>query len=200
MHKQTPIAHLRPASAVEEDGWQRAPSRSLPGAILSDRSARAKILLQGDNPPALLRRLWDLPDLAPTAGTTIPQGYAYCLRPDRYFLSLPPGAENATISTLTAALRDEDGLLTITDLTHGRAELWLQGPAAAHLLSHLCGLDFHATAFPDLAAQESSVARTHQLILRHDHDEEPAYALVGPRSLGAYLWQTLAGIATDEHS
>lgn len=190
MFKQTPLYQPDTTTTVI-DGWQAATPLRLDGATLSDHSARSKFLIQGAGTPALLRRGWQVPALSPTSGTTLALGYAFCLRPDRYFLSLPPGEGEEMLTALQKARREEDGLITITDVTHGRSELWLQGPAAAHLLSHLCGLDFHPDAFPDLGAQESSVARTHQLILRHDQEGERAYALVGPRSLGLYLWQVI---------
>lgn len=199
MFKQTPL-YQPDTTATVTDGWQAAVPVRLAGATLSDHSAREKLLIQGAGTTALLRRGWQVPALSPTSGTTLALGYAFCLRPDRYFLSLPPGEGAEILTALQEARREEDGPITITDLTHGRAEIWLQGPAAAHLLSHLCGLDFHPDAFPDLGAQESSVARTHQLILRHDQEGERAYALVGPRSLGLYLWQVIIRIGDQPGS
>ena len=193
MFKQTPL-YQPDTTATVTDGWQAAAPVRLAGATLSDHSTRGKLLIQGAGAPALLRRGWQAPALSPTTGTTLALGYAFCLRPGRYFLSLPPGEAAAILTALQEAWQEEDGPITITDVTHGRAEIWLQGPAAVHLLSHLCGLDFHPDLFPDLGAQESSVARTHQLILRHDQEGERAYALVGPRSLGLYLWQVIIGI------
>jgi heterotetrameric sarcosine oxidase gamma subunit len=82
-------------------------------------------------------------------------------------------------------------------MTHGRAELRLIGPASAELLSRLCGLDFHPSAFPNLTARQSSLAKTTQLIIREDIGALPAYSLVGARSLGAYLWLAIMQAGRD---
>ena len=119
MHKQTPIYPLH-KSTTGEDGWQIAAPVQLKGVRLSDHSARARILLQGTGALALLRRHWDLPDLPHPIGAAVPQGYAYCLRRDRYFLSLSPGTATTTISVLQEATLKKDGRITVTDLSHGR--------------------------------------------------------------------------------
>ena len=46
-------------------------------------------------------------------------------------------------------------------------------------------------------AKQSSVAKTTQLIIRRDLGEQPAYALIGGRSLAAYLWQTIMEAGQD---
>ena len=82
-------------------------------------------------------------------------------------------------------------MMTVTDVTHGRAQLRLSGPRAAELLSHMCALDCHPDHFPDGTARQTSVAKTTQLAIRDDVDGVLSYALVGARSLGAYLWATI---------
>jgi heterotetrameric sarcosine oxidase gamma subunit len=90
-----------------------------------------------------------------------------------------------------------DDLITVTDITPGCAELWLIGPHSPLLLSRLCGLDFHERRFPNHTAQRSSVAKTTQTIIRRDRGDLPAYALIGRRSLAAYLWQTIMEAGKD---
>ena len=87
--------------------------------------------------------------------------------------------------------------LTITDVTHGRFELRLLGPAAGNLLSRVCGLDFHETRFAQGHVAQTSVAKTHQLIIRADVANLPAYRLIGGRALGAYVWDTLMEAGRD---
>jgi glycine cleavage system aminomethyltransferase T len=81
--------------------------------------------------------------------------------------------------------------VTLTDVTHGNAELRIVGPQSRALLSKLCGLDFHPRAFPNGCAKQSSFAKTVQIIVRRDIGELPAYAVIGARSLGAYAWETI---------
>jgi heterotetrameric sarcosine oxidase gamma subunit len=88
-------------------------------------------------------------------------------------------------------------LITVTEVTHANAELWLIGPHSAELLGRLCSLDFYASQFPNGAAKQSSVAKTTQLIIRQDRGGLPAYALIGPRSLASYLWQTVFEAGKD---
>ena len=207
--KQTPIhdiARSQGAAFVDIGGWLVVDAfggeqKSIPAmtrdVALLDRSARAKVLVDGAAASAVVERAWDVPHLAVNGGAVHAQGAVYRLRHDRYFLSAPPGLEATLESTTARAMRQEDGLLTITDVTHGQAELWLLGPAAAELLSRLCGLDFHPASFPNLTARESSVAKTAQLVIRCDAARQRAYAIVGARSLGAYLWQTIIEAAHD---
>jgi heterotetrameric sarcosine oxidase gamma subunit len=105
---------------------------------------------------------------------------------------------------LEAAIATSGSFVTVTDVSHGRARLGLFGPGAALLLGRLCGLDFHDRAFPDGAARQSSVAKTTQLILRHDAllpDSPgtllPGYSVIGARSLAGYLWQTIMAAGSD---
>ena len=207
--KRTPVfdlARRAGASFTQVAGW------SVPGAFpgepgaaeigalqvgLADRSARAKVLVQGMAAAAVVERAWDLAPLAVNHGARLPHGAAFRLRHDRVFLSGPPATEQALTAPVQAAVQAQDGLLTLTGVTHGRAELWLLGRAAADLLSRLCGLDLHADHFPNLAAQQTSVAKTAQLVIRADVGRQPLYVLIGARSLGAYLWQTLVAAAHD---
>lgn len=206
--KRTPIYELGQAAGavfVADSGWSvidRFPQRggaglAREGVGLADRSARGKILLQGDGAGELLARWQGVRELAVHEGAACGEGHCFRLRHDIYFLSMPPGLETATVTAGEGAVTAADGLVTITDVTHGRAELWLVGPAARQLLSRLCGLDFHPDAFPNLTAKQSSVAKTQQLVIRRDVGRNPAYALIGARSLGAYLWQTVGAAGHD---
>ena len=109
-----------------------------------------------------------------------------------FFIGTAPAEVAAALDGLRRALQSpgQPGA-AVTDLTHGRSELRLVGPAAPELLSKVCGLDFDPGRFPDGDARQSSVARTRQLIVRGDVGGLPSYSLIGGRSLGAYLWDTL---------
>jgi sarcosine oxidase subunit alpha len=122
--------------------------------------------------------------------------YIFRLRTDQFFVSTTAGEAEGVTAELTAA-RSAEGLVTVTDVTHGRSQLLVIGPKAAELLGRLCGLDFHDGRFPNLSARQSSVAKTRQLILRQDIGSLPAYALIGSRSLAAYLWETTLEAGRD---
>lgn len=207
--KRTPIHRLAErtgATFVRVGGWwivdafDGAEETLAEGDLalgLADRSARTRVLVEGAQAAAVVERAWEIGAPAIHGGVLLGSTAVYRLRQDRFFLSDFPGAGPALLASLAAARHADDGVIAVSDATHGRAEFWLLGHLAPDLLSRLCGLDFHPQAFPDLTARESSVAKTAQLIIRRDMGSVPAYALIGVRSLGAYLWQTIVASAHD---
>ncbi len=159
------------------------------GCGLADVTPHGKLQIEGAPAAEALRAVYGQAPEAVGAGLSTPDGHLYCLRPDLFYLSTPPGQEAGALARLTAA---SAGLLvTVTDMTHALADLRLIGPASANVLSMVCGLDFRDAAFPDMTAKYSSVARTRQLIARRDFGPLPAYTLAGDQSLAAYLWEIL---------
>ena len=214
--KLTPLfatAQAAGATFTAEAGWQVADAfgdadaevaTARHAVALVDRSANGKILVEGEGATATLRAAWDTPPLAIGEGIGVNAAAIYRLRDDLFFISTPPGEEASHLRPLTSAAQESDELTTVTDVTHGRAELHLLGPSAAELLSRLCGLDFHPARFPDGTVRQSRVAKTNQTIIRRDLPHAPgatsplpAYALVGGRSLAAYLWETILEAGRD---
>ena len=198
--KQTPIAEIAPGGGlpVEAAGWLIAAPVPLPGKLmLADDSHRGKVLIHGR---AGDRAMAALGIEAPTAvGQSARAGdvAVYRLRADQLFINTAPGGEEGLLAALVGANSGDGGdMVTVTDVTHGRAQLRLSGRRAAELLSHLCALDFHPDHFPNGAARQTSVAKTTQLVIRDDVDGVLSYWLVGARSLGAYLWATIQEAAT----
>lgn len=187
---------------IEQAGWQVVQLYSSieketavirQGLALCDQSHRGKVLVEGARAGELL----SVAGVTVGAGQITALGRVYCLRPDLFFITTSTGGEAAALAGLEKAGDGRDDLVTITDVTHGRAELWVVGSHGRRLLSRLCGLDFHDSQFPAGTAKQSSLAKTSQLIIRHDVADVPAYALIGPRSLGAYLWQTIMETGDD---
>jgi sarcosine oxidase subunit alpha len=160
---------------------------------LVDCSAYGKIRLEGARAATIV----ESESLTVHAGRETKFGQVYCLRSDLYFINTEPSDAPGTAEALSAAARAETALVTVSDITHGNAQLQLVGPHAAEVLSRLCGLDFHHDRFPNLSAKESSVAKTKQLILRCDLGNLPAYSLIGGRSFGIYLWNTIMQAGQD---
>ncbi|MCP4167432.1 MAG: hypothetical protein GY759_16305 [Chloroflexi bacterium] len=111
-----------------------------------------------------------MPELDIGEGAEVEHGMLYRLRKDRHFIHTAPAAEEGAMAAITRLI----------------------GPQSADLLSRLCGLDFDSYQFPDRNARQSSVAKTRQHILHHDMGDLLAYSLIGARSLGAYLWDTIS--------
>jgi aminomethyltransferase len=199
------------AHFVELAGWQVPQAFNKTGdeisasgrnVTLGDGSASGKLVVEGKSAEAFLQTIWSNPPLAIGQGEIIDSKHVYRLREDQFFIHLDPGKEDAAAKTLSGALKKSGELITVTDITHGRADLLLIGPRSTQLLSRLCSLDFHPGHFPDLCAKQSSVAKTRQLILRHDikpQDGAPilAFSLIGARSLAAYLWRTIQEAGHD---
>lgn len=203
--KLSPIHHAEEkwqGQFMELAGWQvvqlyrtveaeTAVARS--GIALCDQSHNGRVRIEGQAAGTLLQA----DGLAVNGGQAVADGHLYRLRPDLFFLCTAPAAANSVAADLAGEAHGRGLLITITDVTHGQAELWLVGPGSAGLLSRVCGLDFHPRHFPDDTAKQSSLAKTTQLIIRRDRGGLPAYGLIGPRSLAMYLWQTLMEAGRD---
>jgi sarcosine oxidase gamma subunit len=160
-----------------------------------DASASRKILIEGERGQAV----FNTPDTAPNKignGMPFGVGHNYRLRSDQFFFHLPPGVGKGVLQQLTQLTENVEASVTVTDISHGWADLLLVGPEAPTLLSRMCGLNFSDGNFADLTVQQSSVAKSRQLIIRRDFKTQdtqsvPAYSLIGDRSLAAYLWGVL---------
>jgi sarcosine oxidase, subunit alpha len=171
---------------------KEAEGRQISHAVaIADGAPCGKLVVEGESAPSCLTRAFHTP--APEVGVGVvvsPDLTVYRLRGDLFFLHTAPGQESQVAHRVSES-SDRSELVSVTDVTHGRAEILVIGPLATDLLSRVCGLDFRDPAFPDLAARQTSVAKTRQLVLRQDRGTLAAYALVGERSLGLYLWETL---------
>lgn len=207
--KQTPIDDIARAAGAafeEEAGWrvvrgfgqdEAGVQAARRGVALADCSARGKVLVEGAEAMSVVQEAWGVAELEVGRGAPIDGGHVYRLRDDGCFLSVEPAMATEAARRAEAAAQTAETLAVVTDVTHGRGELWLVGPAARTLLSRLCGLDFHPDVFANHTARESSVAKTKQLIIRRDVGRTPAFALIGGRSLAAYLWETALEAGRD---
>jgi sarcosine oxidase subunit gamma len=195
------IAQTLNADFEEQDGWLVAqgygdvvPEKAadFQWIALCDLSEDGKIRIQGQTAGSFL----EADELAINEGKVTSEGRLYRLRQDLYFLCAVEHVTE-TVAQLDQRAKESADLITVTDVSHGNAELWLIGPRAPALLSRICGLDFHDSQFPEGAAKQSSVAKTTQIVIRHDLADLPAYILIGPRSLAAYLWHTIMEAGQD---
>ena len=157
------------------------------GVVLADETPNGKLMVEGEEAEGVVTAAFDLPVLSVGFGAPADPNWIYCLRKDRFFVSTPPGEVNGASKGLVVS----DAFVTVTDMTHGQAEIRVIGPASQDFLSKVCGLDFHASAFPNHVAKQSSVAKTSQLVIRRDIGSLPAFSLVGGQSLCVYLWNVL---------
>ena len=154
---------------------------------LADEMPNGKLLVEGDQAESVLMDAFDLGSLKINEG----RDGIYRLRNDLFFISTPPGREVSAQKKLTTASAASEQFVTVTDVTHGRVEIRVIGPDSQALLSKVCGLDFHPSAFPNETAKQSSLAKTTQLIIRRDIGKLPAFSIIGTQSLGPYVWDTM---------
>jgi heterotetrameric sarcosine oxidase gamma subunit len=159
--------------------------------LLHDRSPLGKIQIQGQLTAGFLNEQFNLKTLSVGGGAVLGNSHIFRLREDIYWLITPEEEIETTMAALAQTAVSFPRLITVTDYSHGRFCFQLSGPGSADLLSRLCGLDFHDNQFPNLTINASSVAKTSQLILRHDQNGQLRYQLIGDRSLATYVWQTI---------
>ena len=166
---------------------------------LADASAGGKILVEGEQATALLKAALGVGGLEINQGAAFDGGHTYRLRQDLFYVGTPAAGEATVLRALNSATGHISGMVTVTDITDGRSELVLVGPYAAELLSMLCGLDLHERKFPNQTAKQTGVAKTGQIVIRRDAGDFRRYWLIGARSFGAYLWETIldAGRSLD---
>lgn len=161
-----------------------------PTVKLTSQSPLGKIQIQGQKTAEFLNQLYDL-ELSVGRGAVSGSGHIFRLREDIYWLITPEADPETTMAALAQTAVSFPHLITVTDYSHGRFCFQLSGPGSIDLLSRLCGLDFHDSQFPNLTIKASSVAKTSQLILRHDQNGQLRYQLIGDRSLATYVWQII---------
>ncbi|MDK1028884.1 MAG: sarcosine oxidase subunit gamma family protein [Anaerolineae bacterium] len=159
--------------------------------VVADISANGKILVEADNATVLLNSALKVAKLGINQGTVFEGGHAYRLRKDLFYIGTSPTEKTTVLKALNSGASNVPGQVTVTDITDGRTELVLIGPDAAELLSLLCGLDLYESKFPDHTAKQTGVAKTNQIVIRRDIGDLRCYHLIGARSYGAYMWETI---------
>ena len=191
------VASTQQAALHSQAGWSVVVLPAQTGALrMHDYSANAKLIVEGARAAQLLSTLWSGTPASVNAGWTDGSVGIYCLRPDRYLVHGAAGTDDALEARVRSAL-PAGQLLSVTNITHGRAEIQLVGTQCVALLSRLCALNFAESEFPNMRAKQTSVAKISQVVVRCDAGGLPAYTLIGARSLGQYLWAALLAAGAE---
>jgi heterotetrameric sarcosine oxidase gamma subunit len=158
-----------------------------PHLTLTDLTGAVVILIQGKASERLQAQFGQVPQ-QPGEVADVGEGLLACLTPTQFYLF---GKSPAAKVPAAAMLDNRLDQAVATDLTHGQAVLRLAGAASAELLSKICGLNFHETAFPNLHVAQTSAAKIKTLIARVDEANVPTYFLHVERSLGQYFWESV---------
>ena len=167
-------------------GWEVSARRSTANLRIMDCTPLAKVLVLAPIDGAVARAL-DVPfgRAARDEHGTLVTGSG----PGEWLLLAPPGS-GAEV-TLRVEETPDEGLVSVFDVTHGRALMRLTGVRASDLLAKVCAIDFSEQVTPDGAAFRSSVAKLVTDVVRDDRNGERSYLLHCERSSGQYLFDAL---------
>ncbi len=188
----TPIARspIQPAPPMEvRDGWEVSVLRSHGALRLADRTPLTKMLVRASAQGSVARNL-DVPfgQARPSEHGTLIIGSG----PDEWLLLAPPHNLGVVTGRLDTT---DDELVSVVDVTHGRALMRLSGADAHRVLAKICAIDLSDAVTPNGAAFRSSVAKVATDIIRDDvrssDATERSYLLHCERSSGQYLFDAL---------
>ncbi len=181
---RSPIAPVPPV--MVEHGWEVSARRSDAQLRITDCTPLAKVLVQASMNGGVARELGTpFGRAARDKHGTLVIGSG----PGEWLLLSPPGAAPEVAGRVEAV--PDDGLVSVVDVTHGRALMRIRGDETADLLAKVCGIDFSEEVTPDSAAFRSSVARLVTDVVRDDEGGVRSYLLHCERSSGQYLFDAL---------
>jgi heterotetrameric sarcosine oxidase gamma subunit len=180
---RSPIAPPPPVAV--RAGWEVSARRSRGTLRLADRSPLSKVHVRADRADAAADQLGVPAGRArrDTAGTLIVGS-----GPGEWLLVDAPRRAGQLMQRLGAV---DEALVTVLDVTHGRAMLRLTGARSDAVLGKVCGVDFCDRATPNGTALRSSLARLVSDIVRDDIADVRSYLLHCERSSGQHLYDTL---------
>ncbi len=189
---RSPIIPAAPEVVVS--GWAVSGRRSAAALTLCDHTPLAKVAVKAADVEAMAHvlgvgfgRVVRRGDLDETGRPVLVTGSG----PGEWLIMSAPGSQGTLADRLEQSTSRVDGLVTVIDLTHGRALIRLTGRQAADLLAKETGIDLREAASPDGTALRTGVAGVATDLVRDDRDGLRSYLLHCERSSGQYLWDCL---------
>lgn len=180
-----PVAPAPPVAV--EAGWEVSARRSAAPLRITDCAPLTKVLVRAPERGAAARALGV--GFGRAARDERLGALVVGSGPGEWHLLAPPGTARDVAARVEAD--GDDGLVSVVDLTHGRALVRLTGADAAHLLSKVCAVDLADEVTPDGAALRTSVAGVVTDVVRDDTEAGRSYLLGCERSYGQFLFDTL---------
>lgn len=185
---RSPIA---PSPATVLDGWEVSARAATGASTLSDETPLAKVLVRApfDGPGREALGV----GFGRTLRTDLGSGAVLLVgsAPGEWLALGAPNTAPALRTALEERLAGTGEFTSVLDLTHGRALMRLQGPAATAVLAGVCAIDLADTVTPDGTALRTSVAAVVTDVVRDDVAGARSYLLHCERSSGQYLWDAL---------
>jgi heterotetrameric sarcosine oxidase gamma subunit len=187
---RSPITPVPPTTI--EYGWEISARRTGAELKITDCTPLAKILALASAEGALARAL-GIPfgRAARDEHGTLVVGSS----PGEWLLLAAPGTGAEVAGRVKETSYGE--LVSVFDVTHGRALVRITGARTPNLLAKVCAIDLAEEVTPDGAAFRSSVAKLVTDVVRDDNAEARSYLLHCERSSGQYLFDALVD-AGDE--
>lgn len=207
---RSPITPPEPVTQVA--GWQVTGRRSTAELTLIDLTPLTKVQVKSIPTGAMeqilgvgfgrSRPIHSLSRPPADISTAPPADLIVGSGPGEWLLLAPPNTAPDVTTWCEKRSAAVTELVSIVDLTHGRALIRLSGAVAVHLLNKVCAIDFAEEVVPDGAALRSSVAKLATDLVRDDVTLDDgqrvrSYLLHCERSSGQYLFDALLDAGTE---
>lgn len=181
---RSPITPAPPVTVAY--GWEVSGLRSTAATTVRDLTPLAKVQVKGGAHAEQALGVRGLAARDQYGTLVVGSG------PGEWLLLAAPGAAAEVADRAGHALAGPEGLVTVIDLTHGRALIRLTGAPTPDLLAKVCAIDLRDEVTPNGAAFRSSVARLATDVVRDDlPGGARSYLLHCERSSGQYLFDAL---------
>jgi len=191
---RSPITPASPEVIVE--GWAVSGRRSRAGLTLTDCTPAAKVVLKASAEGTIPERLGVPFGRAATQTWTL-GGHDVAViivgsGPGEWLVLAPPGAGAGVFDRVTALAAESTGdLVSVLDLSHGRALVRLTGARSADLLAKETAVNLADAVCPNGSALRSALAGLAADIVRDDRGSARSYLVHCERSSGQYLFDSL---------
>jgi heterotetrameric sarcosine oxidase gamma subunit len=189
---RSPIRPPQPVTVLA--GWEVSAARAAGDLTVTDCTPLAKVLIRAASGLAAAELGVPFGRAARDEAGVLVAGSG----PGEWLLLAPPGQAAPVAARLEGlAGRALGELVSVVDLTHGRALMRLTGPAAVQVLAAVCGIDLSDRFIPDGTAFRSAVAAVATDVIRDDVAGMRSYLLHCERSSGRYLFDAVMSVGHD---
>jgi len=158
---------------------------------LADVGALGKLELHSPQAETLLESHFNQ-KLSPLGNSTsIGELAILKLRPDRFLILCPIGSEETLLAELRQSATAKNLYVPMVNQSSGYGIIRLTGNKASQVMSKLCAIDLRPNKTENLKVVQTSVAKIHATIARHDLGTNLSFDILVARYNAVYLWECL---------